>query len=158
MIHDLDIVCSLLGPDVTPVSVSGVGRAVRGVSEDLASANVTFSNGITATFNTSRLGQQKIRTIVVTQRESVILADLVRQDVTVHRMSRHEYLSDDGVRYRQSSVIEIPFLETRGEPLGLELQHVVNCVRDGAAPRVSGADAMRALALAEQISSAIRRS
>ncbi len=148
----------LLGPEVTPVSVSGVARVVRGTSEDLASVTVAFSNGVTATFNTSRLGQQKIRTIEITQRESVILADLVRQDVTVHRMSRHEYLADDGVRYRQSSVIEIPFLETRGEPLGLELQHVVNCIRDGTPPRVTGADALSALTLAEQVSAAIRRS
>ena len=49
-------------------------------------------------------------------------------------MTRHEYLTDEGTRYRQSSVIEIPFLETRGEPLALELDHFVDCVRTGARP------------------------
>ena len=117
---------------------------------------VEFSTGLTAAFNTSRLGQQKIRTIEITQAESVVIADLVRQDVTVHRMSRHEYLSDEGTRYRQSSVVEIPFLETRGEPLALELQHFVDCIRTGDTPRVDGPTGARSVALALLARSAVR--
>lgn len=157
MIHDLDIVCSLAGPDARPVNVSGVARAVKGATEDLASVTVEFSTGLTATFNTSRLGQQKVRTVEITQLESVVIADLVRQDVTVHRMTRHEYLSEEGTRYRQSSVVEIPFLETRGEPLALELQHFAECIRDGLTPRVSGEAGLRALELAELATAAVSR-
>ena len=51
-------------------SRSGVARAVKGATEDLASVTVRFSTGLTATFNTSRLGQQKIRTIEITQADS----------------------------------------------------------------------------------------
>jgi predicted dehydrogenase len=140
------------------LSVEGVARTIRGATEDLASATVSFSTGLTATFNTSRLGQHKIRAIEVTQQDSVIIADLVRQDITVHRMSRHEYLTDEGQRYRQSSVIEIPFIEQRGEPLLRELQGFVDNVRDGDPPAVSGADGLRALALAERVAAAVRRS
>jgi predicted dehydrogenase len=157
MIHDLDIVYSLAGLDARPVHVSGVARAVKGATEDLASVNVAFSTGLTATFNTSRLGQQKVRTIEITQLDSVVIADLVRQDVTVHRMTRHEYLSDEGTRYRQSSVVEIPFLETRGEPLALELAHFADCIRDGIVPRVSGEAGLRALELAELATSSVSR-
>jgi predicted dehydrogenase len=157
MIHDLDIVCSLAGNDAEPIHVAGVSRAVMGDTEDLASVTLEFSTGLTATFNTSRLGQQKIRTLEITQAESVIVADLVRQDITVHRMSRHEYLSDEGSRYRQSSVIEIPFLEARGEPLALELQHFVDCISTGATPRADGAAGVRALALAQFIAGEIHR-
>lgn len=157
MIHDLDIVLSLAGPEATVVAVGGTARATRSESEDLASATVAFSSGLTASFETSRLAQQKVRLVEVTQPEAVVVADLVRQDLTIHRMSRHEYLSGDGVRYRQSSVMEIPFLETRGEPLALELGHVLDCVRTGAAPRVSGADGIRALALADRIAQTVHR-
>jgi predicted dehydrogenase len=66
-------------------------------------------------------------------------------------MSRQEYLSDEGTRYRQSSVVEIPFLETAGEPLQLELAHFVDCIRSGAAPRVDGRAGLRALALATRV-------
>ena len=58
---------------------------------------MSCSHRFTATFETSRIAQQKVRTIEITQPDSFVVADLVRQDVTVHRMSRHEYLSDDGV-------------------------------------------------------------
>jgi predicted dehydrogenase len=157
MIHDLDIVLSLAG-GAKAIHVSGVGQHAISDSEDLASAIVRFDNGLTASFTTSRLGQQKIRQVEVTQRDSVVVADLLRQDITVHRMSRHEYLSDEGARYRQSSMIEIPFLETRGEPLALELAHFAECVLTGATPRVDGEAGLRALALAHKVSAALSRS
>ncbi|CAN5592779.1 Gfo/Idh/MocA family oxidoreductase [soil metagenome] len=157
MIHDIDIVCSLAGTDAELISVSGVARSVRGASEDIACVTMGFSTGLTATFNTSRLGQQKIRLVEITQAESTLIADLVRQDVTIHRMSHHEYLSQEGTRYRQSSVVEIPFLETRGEPLALELAHFADCVSKGSQPRVSGADGLRALRLACEASKAVAR-
>ena len=147
MIHDLDIVCSLAGPDAEVSRISGIARSMKGATEDIASVIVEFSTGLTATFNTSRLGQQKIRTIEITQAESVVIADLVRQDVTIHRMNHSEYLSDEGTRYRQASVIEIPFLETRGEPLA-ELAHFIDCIRNGTTPRVDGAAGIRAVDLA----------
>jgi predicted dehydrogenase len=157
MIHDLDIVLSLAG-DAEVSSVSGVARHRHGGTEDLASVNVTFSNGLTASLLTSRLGQQKQRTITVTQNDSVVLADLVRQDLTIQRMTRHEYLAEDGARYRTSSTVEVPFLETRGEPLANELAHVAGCVRTGERPRVDGAAALRALKFAEAVTASVRRS
>ena len=156
MIHDLDIVCSLAGPEAEVSRISGIARAMKGVTEDLASVTVEFSTGLTATFNTSRLGQQKIRTIEITQEESVVIADLVRQDITVHRMNHNEYLSDEGTRYRQTSVIEIPFLETRGEPLALELAHFIDCIRNETTPRVDGAAGIRAVDLAQRATEAVR--
>ncbi len=156
MIHDIDIVCSLAGAGAEVTKVSGVARAMRSATEDIASVTMQFSTGLTAAFNTSRLGQQKIRTIEITQTESTVQADLVRQDVTVHRMTHHEYLSDQGTRYRQSSVVEIPFLESRGEPLALELEHFGECIRSGAAPRVSGLDGLRAIEVAVRATAAVR--
>lgn len=157
MIHDLDIVASLIGDDAEIVSVAGHARHERSESEDFAVASVEFSNGLSATFEASRLGQEKVRLLEVTQLDSVVVADLVRQDITVRRMSRGEYLSDEGTRYRQSSVIEIPFLETRGEPLALELLDVVDCVRMGRPPVVDAHQGVRALELAERVAASVRR-
>ena len=86
----------------------GFACSVRGASEDLASATVGFSSGLTANFNTSRLGQQKIRTLEITQADSMVTADLVRQDIIIHRMSHHEYLSDEGTRYRNPASSRSP--------------------------------------------------
>jgi predicted dehydrogenase len=157
MIHDLDIVQSVIGADVVHDSIAGVARSVHGQGEDLASVTLRFEGGVTAAFNTSRLGQQKIRVLEITQRDSVVVADLVRQDVTIHRMTRHEYLTDEGTRYRQSSVVEIPFVEQRGEPLLRELQSFVDCVLEGKDPLVSGEDGLRAVDIAERIAARVER-
>jgi predicted dehydrogenase len=151
LIHDIDIVCSLAGPDAVVEHVDGVSQTVRSTSEDLVSVNLRFSTGLTARLTASRLGQEKIRRIEVTQDDSVVIADLLRQSITIQRMSRHEFLSEQGMSYRQSSVVEIPFLETRGEPLALELQHFVDCVRSGEQSRVDGHAGARAVELAERI-------
>ena len=151
MIHDIDIVCSLVGPDATVEHVAGVARATKGPTEDLASVTMVFSTGETAVFNTSRLGQAKIRTLEITQAESTLSVDLLRQDITISRMSQYEYLSDEGApRLRQSNVVEIPFLETRGEPLARELADFVAAVRSGSSPHVDGATGVRAVALAQR--------
>ena len=151
MIHDIDIACSLAGPDAVVSSVSGVGRALRGPTEDMAYATISFDNGVTASLATSRLGQQKIRAVEVTQGDSVITADLVRSDVTIYRMAHHEYLGDQGASYRQSSVVEIPFIQQRGEPLALELADFVSAVQNRSSPRVGGVDGVRAVGVAAAI-------
>jgi predicted dehydrogenase len=158
MIHDIDVVLSIAGPGAEVVSVAGIAKTVHGAREDLAVATVGFSTGLTASFTTSRLAQQKVRTVEVTQVDSAVVADLVRQDLTIYRMSRHEYLADEGRRYRQSSVVEVPFLEQRGEPLALELAHFAHCVRTGERPRVDGAAATRAIEVAGMIEAAVARS
>ena len=151
MIHDIDIVCSLVAPGAQVTEVAGVAQAIKGPSDDLASVTMVFSSGQTAAFNTSRLGQTKTRRLEITQADSVISVDLLRQDITISRMSKHEYLSDEGHRmYRQSSVVEIPFLDTRGEPLERELAHFIDCIRGGTQPRVDGAAGLRAVALAQR--------
>jgi predicted dehydrogenase len=155
MIHDLDIVAWLAGPQRKVIDVFGVSRATRSDREDLAVATLRFDDGLTAMFETSRLAQQKVRTLEVVQDDSVVVADLLRQDVTIHRMSRTEYSTNDGVRYRQSSVIEVPFLDQRGEPLMRELEDVVAAVLDSRSPRVTGEDGLHALQLADRVSAAV---
>jgi predicted dehydrogenase len=155
MIHDLDLVRSIVKDEV--VGVSAVARTLRSATEDLASALLTFANGATATLTASRVGQNKIRTVEITQKDGFVTVDLLRQDVTINRVDHSEYLSDQGARYRQTGVVEVPFLEHRGEPLFLELAAFVECVRTGGTPRVSGADGLAALELATRISeSAVR--
>jgi predicted dehydrogenase len=152
MIHDLDLVSMIAGG--APAEVMSVIRAPRSPSADIASALIAFDSGITASLTASRVGQNKIRQIEVTQSDNYLVLDLLRQDVTVQRVQQSEYLSDHGRRYRQMGVVEVPFLEHRGEPLALELSHFADCVRTRSQPRVTGADGLRALGLALQVAAA----
>lgn len=152
MIHDLDIVLALVGGEV--VDVQATAQHVHGDTEDLVSALLRFDSGVTAALTASRIGQNKIRTLALTRRKDFVSVDLLRQDVTIHRVDHSEYLSDEGTRYRQTGVIELPFLENRGEPLHLELSHFADSVRGGREPRVTGRDGLRTLELAMRVRAA----
>lgn len=145
MIHDLDLVAALADSEVE--SVSAVTRVVRTDSEDLCAALLTFDNGVTANLTASRLGQQKIRELRIHQQESFLNVDLLRRDVTVHRVSHNEYVGDEGTRYRQSGIVEIPMLEHQGEPLALEQAEFAAAITESRPPRVDGAAGRRALEL-----------
>lgn len=149
MIHDIDIALHLAGE--RPSKVSAVGRRTRSETIDLVSAIFAFPSGITAALSASRIGQNKIRKLDITQTSNFVSVDLVRQDVAISRVDHSEFLSESGPRYRQSGVLEIPFLEQRGEPLSIELRHFIECVRDGAVPAVRGEDGLAALEVALEI-------
>jgi predicted dehydrogenase len=149
MIHDIDIVLALAGSQ--PVEVHAVGQSVRSSEADIVSALIRFENDVTASITASRVGQTKIRQLQITQRENFVSVDLIRQDVTISRVDHAEFLSAAGTRYRQSGVVEIPFLEHQGEPLHLELAHFVNCVLGTEEPRVPATVGRQALALAFRI-------
>ena len=84
--------------------------------------------------------------------------DLLRQVVTISRVDHAEYVSAEGSRYRQTGMVEIPFLEHRGEPLFLEQQAFVQAVRTGSTPRVTGRDGVEALRLAHEVLAAAEES
>lgn len=149
MIHDLDLVAHLAQSEV--VNISGVGQSRKSDSWDLASVHLSFANGVTAHLTASRLGQQKIRTVNVTQQEVVLVADLIRQDLALHRLSHVEFVEEGGTRYRQAGIVEIPYLDTRGEPLALELQEFGRAIQENRTPAVDGHAGLRALELVEQI-------
>jgi predicted dehydrogenase len=154
MIHDLDLVAMIAGG--SPVDVVAVMQAPRSASADLASALVRFDTGVTATLTASRVGQHKIRHIDITQKTNYLVIDLLRQDVTVHRVDEAEYRSDGGRRFRQVGVVEVPFLQQRGEPLALELAHFAECVRTRGSPRVTGADGVRSVDLVRRVTASVR--
>lgn len=153
MIHDLDLCWHLLGEE--PVEIRAIGRNPRSSTEDLAVVLLRFPSGVTATLTASRLGQSKVRQITATLTDQTIAADLIRNDLTISRIEHVEYSNEGGARYRQSGIVEIPYIQNRGEPLALELAHFVQCVQDGSTPSVSLVDGRRALALAQRITALI---
>lgn len=154
MIHDLDIVRMLAGAEV--LDVTGIARSVRSPEIDLASVHVLFDNGTTATITASRLGQQKVRQIRVTQPDSHITADLIRQDIAVNRVAHVEYVAEGGTRYRQTGVVEVPYIETRGEPLALELEEFITAIEQGRPGLVDGAAGRSALELVQRVHESVR--
>jgi UDP-N-acetylglucosamine 3-dehydrogenase len=143
MIHDIDLARAIVGGEI--VEHHAMGRPVLTEEPDFANALLRFDNGVLANITASRVSQSKIRRITLTQRDNAVVADLLRQQIEVHRIEHSEFLTDGGVRYRQSGLVEIPYLSEYGEPLMHELRHFVECVRERREPSVSGADGLAAL-------------
>lgn len=154
MIHDLDLVRSLAAGELA--SVAAIAQRVRTDTEDLATALVRFDSDVSASLTASRLGQQKSRTIGITQHDSYLHVDLMRQEVTIQRLEHVEYTGSEGTVYRQRGVVEIPMIETRGEPLWLEQREFLDAAREGRAPKVSGRDGLEALRMALAVVDACR--
>ena len=149
MIHDLDLAIDLVG--ATPARIYPVGRPVFSDAVDYAVLTMEFPGGEVATLFASRVTEQKIRAIEITAAEAYIEADLLNKGITVYRYTIPSFTNDgQPVKYRQEGWMErigIPM----AEPLALELQHFVDCVRSGHAPTVSAMDGLRAIQLAERI-------
>ena len=149
MIHDVDLVNALVGSE--PMVVSSLTRRVWTQTEDIATSFLAYPNGVSATLTASRASHTKQRLVELTQRENVVVADLIRQQVTIHRLEQAEFVDDHGARYRQSGIIEIPYLEHQGEPLLLEQKHFIDCVLNRTKPIVGGEEGLAALVTALRI-------
>ena len=127
MIHDLDIVTSLVKKPVIKFSASG--KRIRTKNEDIASALLEFEDETIATISASRVTQEKIRTLAISTEEAYFLLDYATQDITIHRqaMSQSNIKTSVGINYKQESIIERVFIH-RDNPLKLEDEHFANCI------------------------------
>lgn len=145
MVHDLDLACVLAGGPPTRVEASAV--SVFTGDPDIASALLEFDGGCIAVLSASRATQDKVRRVTISEKERFIVADCLRQDVSVKRETTVEFPEDKPNLYRQANVVEVPYLDRSGEPLTLELADFVDAVREGRAPQVTGEDGLRAVEL-----------
>ena len=149
MIHDIDIVLNLVESEVSKVNVTG--SSVFSKRDDLINAQIEFENGCVANLLASRVSQNKVRTLEVTQKESSILLDYTEQEIFVHRQSSSEsQLSPGELRYKQESLVERIFVH-KDNPLKLELKHFIDCAANGSQRKLSVKKELNSLKIALQI-------
>ncbi|OYR38149.1 oxidoreductase [Halorubrum sp. Ib24] len=142
MIHDLDIVRSLVSGEIARIN------ALRTDDGQHANAQLRFDDGTIATLTASRVTQQKVRDLTITAEECYIELDYLTQTIEIHRQSRPEYMEIGGnIRYHHEGITERPMVQS-GEPLRYELESFVESVAEHAAPRITGEDGLRAVELA----------
>ena len=148
MIHDIDVVRSLLDEEPEDIDTTGVE------SGRYATATIEFDGGTIGRLTASRVTQQKTRQLVVTAQDCVVEIDYIDQSVEIHYDSAPEYVERDGdVRYRHESVVERPVVEN-GEPLRAEIEAFLDAIRRNKEPVVTGEDGTDALRIARQIDEA----
>src|SRR5207302_7245755 len=170
MIHDLDVVLAFVKSPV--VSMDAVGIPVLSQSEDIANARLRFANGCVANLTASRVSPEKMRKIRVFSTgplTSYISLDYRAQEGFIYRIARdgeeessllkkllHAKDSTVVSEFGGKRIVHEPVPIAKEEPLKLELQHFVECIRARQTPMVSGESAKVALDLAFEITRQIQ--
>ncbi len=157
MIHDIDLILSLVDSPVKRIDANGV--AVVSDSVDIANARLQFENGCFANVTASRISQNKMRKMRLFQHDAYISVDFLQGSAEVFR------LVDEGdphlkptlmlgqieqgtkkrlIIYEQPEIKEVNALQ-------YELQLFVDSVRNGTEPPVTGHDGLQALEVAQEI-------
>ena len=164
MIHDIDIILSLVKSEVKSVSASGV--AVVSDSIDIANTRIEFENGAVANVTASRISQKKMRKMRMFQKDAYISLDFTSGVAEVYRLispedkSKNHYISygEIGVGDKMKSVVyeQPPVPEINA--LKHELQLFVNAVNNNTEPIVNGESGLKALKVAQIIIQKIQES
>src|SRR5215468_2943031 len=144
MIHDLDVILSLVKSDVE--SIDAVGVPVLTKRADIANVRVRFRNGCLANLTASRISRDRVRKIRFFQPQAYLSIDYAAQKV-------EKWTLDKILGIPRIDGGEIPV--TTEEPLARELADFVEAVRSKRPPLVDGAQGRRALALAKAITDKI---
>jgi len=142
MIHDLDVILSLV--DAAPVRVSAVGIAALTGTVDVANARIEFGNGAIANVTASRASTKSERKFRVWQDQQYVSIDFGRGVVQKVR-SRGRWREGESPLDEESWNLE------KGDALLAEIEAFLHAVRTGEDCVVSGRDGQAALELAERI-------
>jgi len=176
MIHDLDVVLAFVKSPVT--SVDAVGIPVLSKSEDIANARLRFANRCIANLTVSRISPERMRKIRVfsgPDQPCYISLDYRIQEGFIYRIARDDEPESSLLKkvlaaklgvgkdsaivseFAGKRIVREPVPLAKDEPLKLELQHFIECIREKQTPMVSGESAKRALDLAFEITRQIQQ-
>jgi predicted dehydrogenase len=158
MIHDIDLILTLVREQV--MSVSAVGVGILTPSVDIANARLGFITGAVANITASRVSRERMRKVRIFQQSGYLSLDLgagsgeffrLRKDVDLAELARAPLALE-------SFVERVPLEAPEGEPLRLEFESFLAAVQGRAPVTVTGEDGRAALAVALQIVREIERS
>jgi len=157
MIHDIDLVLTLVGD--TAEEISAVGVPVLTPMLDIANARVTFSSGAVANITSSRISRDRVRKIRIFQQSGYLSLDLASGTGEFFRLKQQmdHTRPPSGPVNITDFVDRIKLTAPEGEPLRLEFDSFVAAVRGESPVVVTGEDGRRALAVALRIVAEIER-
>ena len=137
MIHDLDIILSMVDSPIERVEATGL--PILSGKADICSVRLSFRNGCVANLTASRISVEKIRKLRYFQPRQYVSVDYTRQEGVLSG------IDDEGqLQYEPLKVEKV-------EPLARQLREFLSVVETRGRPRVTGADARRALEVALRI-------
>jgi len=164
MIHDIDIILSLVKSDVKEIKASGVPVVSGNI--DIANARLEFENGAVANVTASRISQKKMRKMRMFQQSGYIALDFITGVAEVYRlidqkeMDENHFISfgEMGVGEKKKYVVYDQPEIKQVNALKYELELFVDSIKNKTKPVVSGEDGLKALIVAAEIIKKIEES
>ena len=141
MIHDIDIILSIVKSDIESIQASGM--SVLSDDIDIANARITFTNGCMANVTASRVSTKSERKLRLFQGNAYFSADLGIHELKVYTRENSEINAQS-------------FNFEKSDALLAEITHFLDCIANDTQPLVSGTDGLRALHTANQIANTIQ--
>ena len=141
MIHDLDVILSLVRSEVAALDSVGVNALTDKI--DIANARLRFTNGCVANVTASRISSERIRKLRIFEPDAYLSLDYAEQAAVAYALRR----GPEGRRTIAREEVEV----VREEPLLVELRSFLQCVRGEEAPAVTAEEGIRALRLASRV-------
>lgn len=163
MIHDLDILLSMVPSEVTFVSASGV--AVVSETPDIANARIEFANGCVANLTASRISLKQMRKVRLFQRDAYISLDFLDKQAQVvrlydqdnsHQAPTPNLLELETPKGRRYLHVDMPPIEPHNA-IKMELESFAHSILENTPPKVTIDDGYEALKLAYRIIEEIER-
>lgn len=153
MIHDLDIILSLIKSDVKNISASGV--AVMTDTPDIANVRIEFNNGCVANLTSSRISMKKMRKMRLFQKDSYIGIDFLQKKTEIIKLKQpgdKEVFSFDLETPSGKKTIAVanPIIQNVSA-IKLELESFVDSIVNNKPTVVSEIDGYLAMEVAHQI-------
>ena len=149
MIHDIDIVLSLIQAGLKSISATGAPVVTDHI--DIANARLEFENGAVANVTSSRVSIHQFRRIRVFSEDHYLGLNFLTQQLSEVRTGKKKKGSNFPELERRDIQVS-PQL-----PLNAELAHFIDCVNHGRHPLVSGEDGLVAVEVAERVRAKISR-
>jgi predicted dehydrogenase len=155
MIHDIDIILSIVKSDVKFISASGVG--VMTETPDIANVRIEFNNGCVANLTSSRISMKKMRKIRVFQKDAYIGIDFLNKKSEIIKLKDEE--TDDANVFtfdietlsgKKSIAISNPQIP-EVNAIKKELEEFKNAIEKNTRTIVSEIDGLMAMDVAHQI-------
>ncbi len=167
MIHDLDLILSLVKSEPVQIDANGVGVISNNI--DIANARIQFKNGCVANVTASRISTKKMRKMRIFQPLAYISLDFIDGYSEIYYMSKDQQKSfqDGTLAFSLGQIdsgdgkksIKYNKLQRTGvNPLKHELASFVESIAAGIPPIVTGQEGLAALKLANQVLKKIEES
>ncbi len=154
MIHDIDIVLSIVKSEVKNISASGV--AVMTDTPDIANVRIEFDNGCVANLTSSRISMKRLRKMRVFQKDAYIGIDFLEKKAEIIKIDTAEDknaftfdIETPGGGSRRIAIANPQVPEVNA--IKLELQEFVSCIENNKRPVVNEIDGLRAMEVAHII-------